>query len=67
MDFVPSSLVGLANLPIVWFKYGVDPNGMNFHRVFVYDDPLRQYVENNLNKSDRILVTGQINHITRTE
>lgn len=46
---------------------GEDTPGTHFHRIFAYKDEVRQYINANLKKSDRILVKGQIRHQTNTE
>ena len=38
----------------------------SFHRIFVYDPELSQFIENNLKKRDRVLLTGKIGHMTTT-
>lgn len=38
----------------------------DFHSVFVYNRDLVEYVQNNLTKLDRVLVTGKIGHQTKT-
>lgn len=43
-----------------------ETDGVNFHRVFVYDEGLRQYIQNHLQRSDRVLLTGRIGHMTST-
>lgn len=46
---------------------GEDTKETSFHRVFVYDEALRQYIQNNLNTRDRVLVNGRIGHQTYTD
>lgn len=46
---------------------GEDTSGTHFHRIFAYKDEVRQYINQNLKKRDRILVKGQIRHQTHTE
>lgn len=43
-----------------------DTEGVDFHRVMVYDPALREYIKNNLKKSDRIYLSGKIGHLTTT-
>lgn len=38
-----------------------------FHKVFVYDDQLREYVRDNLQKKDRVFVNGSLRHLTHTD
>lgn len=45
---------------------GSESDGTSFHRVFIYDQGLRQYIQNKLKKSDRILLNGKIGHMTST-
>lgn len=46
---------------------GENVDGVHFHRVFAYNDEVRQYINENLKKRDRVLVQGQIRHQTHTE
>lgn len=45
---------------------GTQTNETSFHRVIAYDTELRRYIENTLKKSDRILLTGKLGHMTNT-
>lgn len=45
---------------------GAEGEGVYFHRVFVYDEALREFVRNKLTKTDRIAITGKIAHMTNT-
>lgn len=59
---------------LIFFLHFVDSNnedgsetdGTSFHRVFIYESALREYIQNNLKKSDRILLNGKIGHMTST-
>lgn len=39
----------------------------SFHRVMAFDTEIRQYIEKTLKKSDRILLTGRLAHMTTTD
>lgn len=45
---------------------GEEGDAVNFHRVFVHDEGLRQYIQNHVKRSDRVLLTGRIDHMTHT-
>lgn len=45
---------------------GIETDATTFHRVFIYDAGLRQYIQEKLKKSDRILLNGRIAHMTST-
>lgn len=45
-------------------EQGKEINGSYVHRVFVYKQALRQYVANNLNKNDQIVMNGRIGWMT---
>lgn len=40
--------------------------GVDFHRVMIQDPALREYIKNNLQKSDRIYLSGKIGHMATT-
>lgn len=41
---------------------GTESTETLFHRVIAFDGAVRQYIENTLKKSDRVLLTGKIEH-----
>lgn len=45
---------------------GEEENGAHFHRVFVYDEGVRDFVKN-LQRKDRVLLNGRIGHMTNTQ
>lgn len=45
---------------------GESSEGVTFHRVHVQDEALREYIRNKLQRKDRVLLNGQIGHMTDT-
>lgn len=45
---------------------GTNGEGVTFHRVFVQDQELREYIRNKLQRKDRVLLNGRIGHMTDT-
>lgn len=67
MDVCESNCVPIVfHLFICRDAEGENSAATSFHRLFVYDEPLRLYIKNNLKKTDRVLVNGRIGHMTYT-
>lgn len=44
-----------------------EEEGVNFHQVIAYNHELRECIQNNLKRGDRVMITGKLGQMARTQ